>query len=263
MTKSFTFLLALATCAATLGAAPTRYMAVGDSITEGKFVGNGGYRQLLQNKLAANGYQYLFVGKEDDGQPANNTGYSAGMANPNHEGYGSFRIDQTLNGGSAEGFTAPPIASTIATYQPDVILLMIGTNDILGNNNLANAPARLDSLVNGIFAASPGVKLRMATVTPLSNATNDARAVTYNAGMPSIVSKYQSLGRDISLVDMHSALNTTTDLSDGIHPTLSGFQKMADTWYPAAVPEPSGAMLLGGIGLAGLLRRRRRAAAGA
>jgi PEP-CTERM motif-containing protein len=78
--------------------------------------------------------------------------------------------------------------------------------------------------------------------------------------MPGIVTKYRGLGDDLSLVDMHAALNTTTDLSDGVHPTAAGFQKMADTWYAAVAPEPSAMALLGaGAGL--LLGRRRRAKA--
>src|SRR5436190_22769204 len=160
-------LFAIALCPAAARAAVTRYMPLGDSITLGKFVGNGGYRQLLQNKLAAAGIPYLFVGKEDDGQPANNTGFSTGMANPNHEGYGSFRIDQIRNGGSAENHSAPPIVNTLATYQPDVVLLMIGTNDVLQNNNIPGAPARLDALVESIFSVRPNARLLHASITPL------------------------------------------------------------------------------------------------
>src|SRR5271165_3792229 len=46
-----------------------RIMPLGDSITEGKFVGKGGYRQYLQNLLRAGGYAFTFVGKEDSDQP--------------------------------------------------------------------------------------------------------------------------------------------------------------------------------------------------
>ena len=212
-------------------AAAITYMAVGDSITEGKFAGNGGYRQFLQNDLAGGGFSYNFVGKEDNGVPANNTGFSTGMADPNHEGYGSFRIDEILNGSTEEGHTAPPIATTLANYQPNVVLLMIGTNDVLQNFNLSTAPSRLDSLVNAIFTNDKGVKLYLASITPLANSSQDALAVTYNSSIPGIVSKYAAMGDNAHFVDMHSALNPATDLSDGIHPTSGGFQKMATTWY--------------------------------
>ena len=242
--------------AAAVRAVPVTYMAVGDSITEGKFAGNGGYRQFLQNNLAAGGFSYDFVGKEDNGVAANNTGFSNGMADPEHEGYGSFRIDEILNGSTEESHTAPAISSTLATYHPNVILLMIGTNDVLQNFNLSTAPTRLDSLVGTIFSGAPNVRLYLAAITPLTNSTSDARAVAYNSAIPGIVSKYKGMGDNVTFVDMHSVLNPSTETSDGIHPTSAGFQKMANTWYAAVVPEPSSIALtvFGAITL--LLRRR-------
>ncbi len=76
-------------------------MPVGDSITEGKYT-QGGYRKPLYQLLKDNGYSATFVGKEDHGDPANDTGFSTGMENPNHEGYGSARIDMLLNGHHGE-----------------------------------------------------------------------------------------------------------------------------------------------------------------
>ena len=80
---------------------PVKIMPVGDSITEGKYT-QGGYRKPLYQLLKDNGYSGTFVGKEDNGDPANDTGFSTGMENPNHEGYGSARIDMLLNGHHGE-----------------------------------------------------------------------------------------------------------------------------------------------------------------
>jgi lysophospholipase L1-like esterase len=247
----------LSMSAVSANAAATTYMPVGDSITEGKFV-IGGYRLPLQNKLTAGGFSFDFVGKEDDGAPANDTGFSTGMSDPNHEGYGSFRVDETLNGGSEEGHTAPSIASTLTTYHPNVVLLMIGTNDILQGRDPATSAGTLDSLVGAIFANDAGVHLLLASITPLSDANADARAVAYNSAIPAIITKYKGMSDNITFVDMHAALNTTTDLSDGIHPTAAGFQKMADAWYAAAtVPEPTSMSLLA-VASVGLMARRRK-----
>jgi cellulase/cellobiase CelA1 len=51
-------------------------------------------------------------------------------------------------------------------------------------------------------------------------------------------------GKHVHLVDMHSAV-TTADLTDGIHPTAAGYDKMAATWYTALRAVP------GSIGTAG------------
>src|ERR1700692_2185369 len=102
-----------------------KIMPVGDSITEGKYT-QGGYRNPLYQMLKDNGYSVTFVGKEDNGDPANDTGFSTGMENPNHEGYGSARIGMLLNGGTTEKHTALPIKTSLANNHPDVVLIMLG-----------------------------------------------------------------------------------------------------------------------------------------
>src|SRR5580704_17356092 len=49
-----------------------KIMPVGDSVTEGKYT-QGGYRRPLCQMLKDNGYSVTFVGKEDNGDPANDT----------------------------------------------------------------------------------------------------------------------------------------------------------------------------------------------
>src|SRR6185369_9672246 len=71
-----------------------------------------------------------------DGSAANATGYSSGMAQPNHEGYGSYRIDQIADGVAVnppEGHSALPIETTLDNNDPDVVLMMLGTNDAVQN----------------------------------------------------------------------------------------------------------------------------------
>ena len=211
---------------------PARIMPLGDSITEGKFVSTGGYRVILQQRLKALGYAVQFVGKEDDGRPGSETGFSQGMTNPNHEGYGSFRIDEIDGGGSEEGHVAPPIAQTMAADRPDVILMMLGTNDVLQQHDLGGLLGRLDGLVGDVFSAKKTVTLVIASLTPLSDRGRDAIAQTYNSGIPLIAAKYRARGVKVVFADMHGALDPS-DLSDGIHPTASGFQKMADVWMAA------------------------------
>ena len=60
--------------------------------------------------------------------------------------------------------------------------------------------------------------------------------------MPGIVAQQVALGRQVSFLDLHAAL-TPADLgSDGVHPTSSGYGKIADAWFPAiaSVISPQG-----------------------
>ncbi|GAA2804051.1 hypothetical protein [Kribbella solani] len=66
---------------------------------------------------------------------------------PGREGHGGWVIDQ---------LTAIA-ADRMRTYQPDVVLLHAGANDVLGNVNLATAPARLENLIRTMLTARPGM----------------------------------------------------------------------------------------------------------
>ncbi len=206
-----------------------RVLPLGDSITEGKFLTTGGYRQPLQDLLKDAGYNITYVGKEDNGELANDTGFAKAMANPNHEGYGSIRIDQIIKGGGAEGHSVLPINATLDTDKPDVVLLMIGTNDLLQTRDLHNVVSRLDSLLQMIFANKKTVKLVVAAPTPMAGERDKLTAI-YGSAIPLLVEKYKGLGFDISEADMYSALDAS-DLGDGVHPNATGYAKMANVWF--------------------------------
>lgn len=200
-----------------------RVMPLGDSITEGTQV-PGGYRIGLWQRLAAGGYRVDLVGTQFNGPSA--------LGDHDHEGHPGWRIDQI----------DANIGGWLQNTTPRTVLLHIGTNDVLQNYNLSGAPGRLSNLIDRITAAAPSADVFVATIIPLSNAGQENAARTFNAAIPGIVQGKVNAGRRVHLVDMHSAL-TTADLIDGIHPTATGYDKMAATWYAAlrAVPGSIGA----------------------
>src|ERR1700761_1170104 len=146
---------------------PAKIMPVGDAITEGKYT-QGGYRKPLQDLLKSNGYTVTFVGKEDNGDPANDTGFSKGMENPNHEGYGSARIGMLLNGGTTEKHTALPIKTSLANNNPDVVLILLGTNDIFGITPTDRMEQTMEKLLSTIFEQNPNTAVVLASIPPIS-----------------------------------------------------------------------------------------------
>jgi lysophospholipase L1-like esterase len=195
-----------------------RVMPLGDSITDGTQV-PGGYRIGLWQRLTAAGYRDDFVGSQFNGP--------ASLGDHDHEGHPGWRIDQidaSING-------------WLTATTPHSILLHIGTNDVLQNDNLAGAPGRLSSLIDHITAAAPAAEVFVASIVPLSSASQEAAGRTFNAAIPGIVQSKVNAGKRVHFVDMHAAL-TAADLIDGIHPTATGYDKMAATWYTAlrAVP---------------------------
>jgi lysophospholipase L1-like esterase len=210
-----------------------RVMPLGDSITEGTQV-PGGYRIGLWQRLAAGGYRIDFVGTQYNGP--------ASLGDHDHEGHPGWRIDQI----------DANIAGWLGTAAPRTVLLHIGTNDVLQNYNLAGAPSRLSALIDHITAGAPAADVFVATIIPLASASQEAAVRTFNAAVPGIVQSKVNAGKRVHLVDMHAAL-TAADLTDGIHPTAAGYDKMAATWYAALRSVPGTIGDPGGSGTAGTL----------
>jgi lysophospholipase L1-like esterase len=195
-----------------------RIMPLGDSITEGTQV-PGGYRIGLWQRLTAAGYRIDFVGSQFNGP--------ATLGDHDHEGHPGWRIDQL----------DANIAGWLTATTPRTVLLHIGTNDVLQNYNLSTAPSRLSTLIDHITTAAPSADVFVATIIPLSSASQEAAARTFNAAIPGIVQSKANAGKRVHLVDMHAAL-TAADLIDGIHPTAGGYDKMAATWNTALLGVP-------------------------
>jgi lysophospholipase L1-like esterase len=204
----------------------TRVMPLGDSITEGTQV-PGGYRIGLWQRLTGGAYRVDFVGSQFNGP--------SGLGDHDHEGHPGWRIDQI----------DANITGWLRTYSPHTVLLHIGTNDVLQNYNVASAPSRLSTLIDHITASAPDAEVFVAQIIPLSNAGQESAVRTFNAAIPGIVQSKINAGRHVHLVDMHSALGTG-DLTDGIHPTAGGYDKMAATWFnalrsvPGSIGDPGG-----------------------
>jgi lysophospholipase L1-like esterase len=195
-----------------------RVMPLGDSITDGVQT-PGGYRTGLCQRLVANGYNVDFVGSLSNG-PATQCGQ-------NHEGHSGWRIDQI----------DANIVGWLGTARPHTVLLHIGTNDVLQNDDLANAPNRLSTLIDHITATAPAAEVFVAQIIPLADPSKDAQVRSFNGAIPGIVQSKAAAGKHVHLVDMHTAL-TAADLVDGIHPTPAGYDKMAAVWHSALLTVP-------------------------
>ncbi|WHT22770.1 ricin-type beta-trefoil lectin domain protein [Crossiella sp. CA-258035] len=208
------------------GAAPAadlRVMPLGDSITEGVAV-PGAYRTGLWRRLTGAGHRVDFVGSLANGPSS--------LGDRDHEGHPGWRIDQI----------EANVTGWLRRHTPRTVLLHIGTNDVLQNRDLPNAPARLSTLLDRITAAAPAAEVLVATIIPLANPGQEANVRAYNARIPGIVRSKVNAGKRVRLVDMHAALRPA-DLYDGIHPSAAGHDKMAAAWFSAlrTAPETVGA----------------------
>lgn len=191
-----------------------RIMPLGDSITDG-FAVAGGYRIKLWKNITSNGYKVDFVGSSSNGPEE--------LGDKNHEGHSGWHIDQIDSN----------INAWMDVSKPEIVLLHIGTNDILHNYDMTKAPSLLGSLIDKICTKLPaGGKLYVAKITPLNTKELNQKVQNYNTQISEVVRNKVNLGKPVYVVDMYTAL-TAGDLADGIHPNRAGYDKMADVWYYA------------------------------
>lgn len=212
-----------------------KVMPVGDSITLGKNDCLGGYRRPLYEWLIAAGYKITYVGNENRSDIRRDFPITCSDGStPYHEGYGSFRTDMILNGGKAEGRTAPPFKTTLEKFNPDVVLLMIGTNDIIQDYQLDSLEARLEQILDTIYASNQKAVVLVASIAPITRATwadKETRVIAYNAAVKGIAEKQKGKGRQAVFVDAHEALKNGGLSGDGVHPDNVGYSKIAQAWY--------------------------------
>lgn len=217
---------------------------LGDSITQSNADGDskGSPRQALHDLLVAKGYGFSYTGHSR----SNREGLPKTQAEPidnlyhYHSGVSGILIGEK-NGDS--GIT-PKLAEwwtqgRLEVVKPQVILIMIGTNDIGKSYDVPNAPRRLRTLLQTIYAqpevGNPTVFL--ASIPPNGRGAKPAAGVAaFNASVPKIVAHFKKKGRDIHFVDQFTALNADYAANmrkDNLHPNATGNQTMARQWFQA------------------------------
>ena len=231
-----------------------RIMPLGDSNTEG---GRGdaetnlkvSYRarlaQLLDGTVSRG--KYDFVGSQRSG---------ASLATDiDHAGFGGAtiqNISDLLRNRSYGGTTNSQGLTYLQEYQPDVILLHIGTNDADGSDA---AIMRLEGLLNEIdkYEASSGKDVTVILAKIIKRVCyNDVfvssyncytpkeaeATLIYNSKMATMAQNRRANGDNLLLVDMQDGAGIIYkwasdggDMSDPLHPTQPGYDKMAPVWF--------------------------------
>jgi lysophospholipase L1-like esterase len=217
---------ALATFDPCPAAQPCKIMPLGDSITDGAGSSGGGYRVELFTNIVGARKSATFVGTQSNGPDT-----VSGRAFPkHHEGHPGYTIDGSMG-------IQPLVVATLQANEPSIVLLMIGTNDVNGWVDLADAPTRLGGLLDLIIDTVPNALLVAAAITPTTDDDENTRIDAFNGEIPALVESRAAAGKHIVMVDMFKAFAAnpaykTAYMSDFIHPNDAGYVVMGDTWYP-------------------------------
>jgi len=216
------------------GVRTLRIMCVGDGITVG-YTDNPswtipfefGYRSGLYSRLMTNAYSVQFVGSSPE--PWNgNFGLPTNTPSPDLRS-----LDQDHHNGYAGLSTAGALGSMalwLAADGPDVVLLMVGTDD----SNIPTATSNVTSVVQTIIAKSQAAVI-VAQIPPSINYSQFV--IDYNRFIrETLVASYQSYGNRVTTVDQYTnflangAIDPTL-FASGLHPNNVAYDRMAQTWY--------------------------------
>lgn len=191
-----------------------KIMPLGDDLTYGDTAYPNAYRSALWQKLVVqDGLSVDYVGSQRSG---NNN-----LPDKDHEGHPTWRTDQ-LNAHVAEWLTA---------YDPDIVLLSGGINDLAQGASGKTVIERLDLLIATTLSTKPDTTLLVASAPSrhMLGSWESQSWDEYNAGISGLVATYRAQGHRIAFVDM--AAVSTSDMDDAVV-----YSRMADAWYAALKP---------------------------
>lgn len=207
-----------------------KVLPLGDSITEGCCTQPyGGYRIELFRQARADNKGITFVGSLQNG-PSMVDGETFPK---DHQGHGGYTIDSDAGHSGISGMITQ---NALQNYQPHIVLLMIGTNDINGNVDINNAPNRLGNLVDDITTRAPDALLVVAAIIPTTNDGTNQKVEAYNSTMEALVAERATAGKHVVFLDNYTVYNENPDyknalMADGLHPNTAGYEVLGQAFY--------------------------------
>jgi lysophospholipase L1-like esterase len=229
----------------------TRYMAFGDSITEGvvgaSFLPPGVSIRDIPALLRAGAR--TIPGITLAIEPLNS--YPAQLQNMMVPAYPTQQFVVDNEGSSGEQATQGGllrITSSLLATQPDVMMLFEGFNDInfalLIRPPGSTAPINITPIASALrtmatTAQGLGVDVLLATLTPVSDAHEASRPGT-RAALLALNAQIRLMAAQLDLgpvVDLYAALNGVPGIlgADGFHPTAAGYRRIAELFFAEIV----------------------------
>ena len=239
-------------------------MCIGDSITDG-FGLEGSYRKFLYNGLVKKGYNNInMIGAKNEGIKTytdEDTGETFEYDDDN-SGYSTFTIKSYT---SRSGIYEKLVETNCLSQEPDIVLLLIGTNNIIDNRDSTENSKDLDSLIDYIFQNIPKdsmlfvatipemdpnkeevyswfSKYRVSADNKIEYSDEEVQANVlynikyYNSDISSKVNSRKQAGQNIQIVDIYKAFtDIKSQLRDGVHPNNFGYKSMGECWLDVVV----------------------------
>jgi lysophospholipase L1-like esterase len=205
---------------------------LGDSIT-----GTTCYPQLLAQTLKSGLHtNFQFVGSNLNNQSCN------GAPTQNTEGHGGYLVTYLTTANPAQtgkgSLTELNSWTDIAT---DVVLIHFGTNDVWNNVAPLSIISAYEFVISKYRAKNPNVIFfvsKIISMNPTGCNECSTRVINLNAQITSAWATANSTATSPTYIIDHSdAIVNASDTADGVHPNVTGAQKMATVTYDALIAQ--------------------------
>jgi hypothetical protein len=205
--------------------ASVKIAPIGDSITRGGLVSDSpypSYRYYLWTMLRNGGYDVDFVGSTTD------PNFQKFMFDQDHDGYSGYTTELLAN----------DMDRMLMSYTPDVVLLYIGTNDVLYQVPLKDRIQNVGRTVTSLRQKNPNVRILIAQISPTSDTFRNTNSGLdeYNKALVTYAQSTSTSASPIVIVDMNTAWSPTLfNQEDGVHPNTDGEVQLAQRWANALI----------------------------
>ncbi len=216
-------------------------MFFGDSITNGDGADSslryGGYRGFFQKLMLGIGFKsFVAVGPFISNGP-----FEAGLYANNLGGPGDGFV------GGFGGEILPNLWKTYGkSYEPDLILLQGGSNDVVLGVPIANSITEAQKMIEQIFVDRPNARLVMGNVHKIfSPYITDTQVKAYNVAWFNLYTSLKAEGKNVYFADLYTAIQNQLTANggsiagilspDGVHPLMSGYSTIANTFFNTGV----------------------------
>jgi len=229
---------------------PTKIMIVGDSITQGS-AGDFTWRYFLDRQLRTAGARFDLVGTRDD-LFDNIESVQGSQAYADRD----FDRDHDAVWGGSLQEAQGHIREHVLAAQPNVLLVLLGTNDLTFFTDAPQSEQNLRVLIGNARAANDQLSFVLGRVLPKrgADAAFVAAASNLNTRLSTVATELGSARSPIAIARTDEGYDTTLDSFDGVHPNASGEQRIAAAFSDtlsaalhlgALVPRPLPAVPIG------------------
>lgn len=221
------------------GVTKPKLMIVGDSISAGP----GCYKKFLDEKLKGDGItSYEFVGKYSDDCGGGIMHSAVSCSTTSDYVKGTFVLGNT----SCSRDTFDGMAKLMAAYEPDLVMLQLGVNDVWdAGAQIQPVLVNYAALVEQARTQNPNVVIVVAQIQKIN---------TQQAGMPCMAADFSPKAKELvdAIPAWVASVNTgaspvfvadlwtnslVSETKDCVHPTDdTGATRMADNWFAALQP---------------------------